>query len=317
MSSKQSRQAEVDVSRNFIDYCAQAMRSRITWPVLTLTISAICVLVFWFQQVNELGLQNKLKYFCQQEVHLYSKHFIQPRLEDLYTDCRLMLEKIHHSDDKPRAIVEIAKIRANSVYHYKNMINSLSILNVRFSALAPELKLTSYLMYRSDSWNAWHMLTAVFAHGGYTHLSLNLLFFLIFATFVEWMIGRKYYLLSFFILVFGTQIAYSTVFYLINTAAPTIGLSGVVIGMIGIAVVLLYAFKPKYMPDGLLIALWLLVITFLVINLYGLIPKQFESGVNFIAHSAGAILGLIIGLIMYPGVRRAMLAEQHAGTDKD
>lgn len=283
--------------------------ARVKFPLLTTLLSLICIAVFWAQYSNHKQQQQKLAKFCQHEAYIYSKFFSQTQLPALYADCTIVLYKIHKSINKPQTIVELALTKARSGVNQQRMINALTKLYGRFLQTKPPDDLTSYLMYRSESWNPWHMLTAVFAHMNFSHLSLNLIYFLLFATFVEWMIGAKRYLLSFFVLVFGSQIAYSIVFYMLGTAAPTIGLSGVATGMIGIAVVIFYAFKPSYIPDKVLLALWLIVILYLLFNLYGMIPKQLESGINFVAHSTGAILGLIIGLLNYQRVRTLIASE--------
>jgi membrane associated rhomboid family serine protease len=97
--------------------------------------------------------------------------------------------------------------------------------------------ITQSLVYYPDSWNPLKMVTASLAHAGFWHLFGNLLFFMAFAPALEVLLGsslRYIGIMLFVALVSG--ISYSL--WTVITGAeviPTLGFSGVVMGMIGLS----------------------------------------------------------------------------------
>ena len=127
-------------------------------------------------------------------------------------------------------------------------------------------------------------------------------FFYIFAASVELVIGHLAF--SAFILVgsIGTSLAYSYVSAGVEGALPTIGLSGVVMAAVAaLAVMLPYArincflwfiFIIRVIPvPAILLAIW-----YIGWDLYDMRRFGQTTGINYIAHISGAILGALLGL---------------------
>ena len=83
------------------------------------------------------------------------------------------------------------------------------------------------------------MLTSSFAHGGWAHIAFNLVFFIAFGTLVEMLIGGFAYA-GLIIIVSWICGVFTSVSAMANgEAVASLGLSGVVMGMIGLSAFLL------------------------------------------------------------------------------
>src|SRR5690606_37167980 len=73
----------------------------------------------------------------------------------------------------------------------------------------------------------WRLLTAVFAHGGFIHLALNMLALWMLGQILEPMLGRGRYLALYLISGLGGSVAVA----LIAPGNPTVGASGAILGL--------------------------------------------------------------------------------------
>jgi len=273
------------------------------FPTITLSVSLACLIIFLGQEYSTKSLDTLVNDYCKSYYNIApSKKHSAKIIEQAKKRCIRSLKFIHLSKNKHQAIVQTA------VYYTKKNRSNLKYELRRTQRLytpflAPDFNLTSYLKYRSNSWNPWHMLTSVFAHKDWSHLLFNLFHFLLFGCLVEMLLGKKAYVLSFLLMTYGSQLVYSTVFAMIDTPSETIGLSGVVWGMIGLGVVLINAVGIRYIPNKVFNLVWVFVIAFIGISVYQSFPEEMDSGINVVVHAAGAIIGLLIGIFSYKRVR--------------
>ncbi len=97
--------------------------------------------------------------------------------------------------------------------------------------------ITQDLVYYPLSWNPFNMISASLAHGGWLHLTGNIIFFLAFGPALEALISNTMRYVSLMLFIsFVVGISYS-IFILIGSAEPlpSLGLSGVVMGMMGLS----------------------------------------------------------------------------------
>ena len=113
-----------------------------------------------------------------------------------------------------------------------------------YRTYAPRL-LTAKLWYRPDTWNIGTMLTSTLAHGSWSHLIGNLFFFFAFAATVETILGYLLFPLVLIGLAIGTNIFYSFYAYATLQMNPTLGLSGIVMGIIALFVFFLPKANPR------------------------------------------------------------------------
>lgn len=132
----------------------------------------------------------------------------------------------------------------------------------------------------------WRMLTAVFAHGGFIHLALNMLALYMLGQILEPMLGRARYLALYLISGFGGSVAVA----LIDPTAATVGASGAIFGLMASLLII-----GRHIGANVTGILVILAINFA----FGL----FVGGISWQAHLGGAVVGALIALI-YTRTRR-------------
>jgi membrane associated rhomboid family serine protease len=135
----------------------------------------------------------------------------------------------------------------------------------------------------------WRLLTAVFAHGGFIHLALNMLALWMLGQSLEPLLGRVRFLALYLISGLGGSVMVA----LLAPAQPTIGASGAIFGLM--AALLIIGRHIGANVTGLLV---ILGINFV----YGLV---FGGGrISWQAHLGGLLVGAIVALIVVKTKRR-------------
>jgi membrane associated rhomboid family serine protease len=158
------------------------------------------------------------------------------------------------------------------------------------------------LAYHPRSLDVLRMFTSVFAHGDIWHLLGNLFFFYSFARSVETRISVFGYLFAFVLFVFATNAAFS---FTAKGDIPTIGLSGVVWGYMGI-------FLLRFPKESIECFVWYLIFFYRTIEvpalLFILAFLAFDVGayrnlegshVNYVAHFSGFAAGVVFRLVFW------------------
>ena len=163
--------------------------------------------------------------------------------------------------------------------------------------IAPEDAALS-LAYSPHSPNVAKMFSSVFVHGDIFHLFGNLFFFYCFSRTVESELTNKGYVIAFAVFVIATDLAYSVS---TKNLIPTIGLSGVVWGFMGLFLVR----YPKENINCLVWYLWVIkkievpafifVLAFLAFDI-GAFRQEQHDNINYIAHFSGFVTGVILNI---------------------
>jgi len=129
----------------------------------------------------------------------------------------------------------------------------------------------------------WILVTSMFLHNGVYHLIVNMYVLLVFGGLVEERIGKKRFLLLYFI----SGIVASFIGNFIYSAA--LGASGAVFGVLGALVMVMPHLKvyPMFVPVP--VRLWIVLILFTIIDVL------FFPNVAVLAHITGGIVGLLFG----------------------
>lgn len=157
-------------------------------------------------------------------------------------------------------------------------------------------------MYAPGSWNPIKMLTSSVAHADWSHIGGNLIFFYAFSPMLETAINSsRRYILLLLVLAFVTSIMYSLFSLAAGDYIPTLGLSGVVMGVIGLAAYMmpkanvrtfvwfLTHIKNYYIPA------WILAVWYIGWDILDLFSYGMNTGVNLVSHVSGGIAGYLIG----------------------
>lgn len=163
------------------------------------------------------------------------------------------------------------------------------------------------LAFYADRLDPLKMFTSVFTHVDFWHLAGNLFFFYGFARTIETQLTAVGYLLAFAVFVLVTSLSFALT---ADSAVPTIGLSGVVWGYMGM-------FLFRYPKDDITcwfirtidVPAYLFILAFLAFDI-----AAFRHGgnahVNYAAHFSGFIAGALYKLAFWRIFTTEQPAEQ-------
>ena len=296
------------ISNMFLPYRADLEFTRI--PVITWLVCLTCIVVFFEQRQSDRDVTHAAEEFCSQD-HPRRFRLTMAKLagEQADTACPKILSAIHASG-RPREVINrfaehavpwdlmsAAESRAYTVEQLEQAYGDFK------STVKPSL--TERLAYDPTSYNVWHMVTAAFAHASWSHIIGNLIFFCAFAGTVEIVIGSFAFAAMIFALAVGTHFCYSLSQVMTTSPTPTIGLSGVVMGIIGLFAYLAPTTRIRCLLWLLVfwrvlrVPAWILAVWYVGWDIYSLMHYNGSSHVNFVAHVSGAALGYLSGLVLF------------------
>jgi rhomboid protease GluP len=140
----------------------------------------------------------------------------------------------------------------------------------------------------------WRLLTSTFLHGGLMHIFANMYGLLFVGIFLEPFLGRTKYA----IIYLTTGIIASMASLYLHDATVSVGASGAIFGLYGVFLALLLTkVFPKDFSKAFLIS------TLIFIG-YNLLMGFAGAGIDNAAHIGGLVSGFVIGLILYPQLKR-------------
>ena len=116
-------------------------------------------------------------------------------------------------------------------------------------------------------------------------------------------------------MAFGTNIAYSLAMMGAENPLPTVGLSGVVMGMIAMLAYFLPTAKVRcfywiFVRIGTIaVSALILATVYIGLDIYTLLTQEELGGVNLVAHVSGSILGLLLGLVFFRAKKNAIVID--------
>ncbi|HUQ12493.1 MAG TPA: rhomboid family intramembrane serine protease [Steroidobacteraceae bacterium] len=154
------------------------------------------------------------------------------------------------------------------------------------------------LAFHPDQLDPLKMFTSVLTHGDFFHLVGNLFFFYCFARTAETQMTFDGYLLAFMVFVLVTNLAYAATAPL---PIPTLGLSGVVWGFMGI---FLFRHPREYIECWVLflgkvnVPAAVFILGFLAFDIANFRSSE-DLGVNYAAHFSGFAAGALFKLLFW------------------
>ena len=297
----------------FIPYRADLEHDNLPW--VTLLVCALCIFVYWQQSGSEDVLTPAAQSYCERKDHPRRLWLTVEKVTGTRTPaaCTELLEVLHGSG-RAEAIIPVLAAQAapwdnlGTTRSRRHTAKLLGDLEADFATTVP-LTLTSRLVFDPATSGVTHMFSAAIAHAGIDHLVGNLFFFVAFAVLVESVVGPVYYLLLLLGLAYGTHLTYAISQLLQHSSVPTLGLSGVVSGVIG-----LFAFLAPTMHircfaffivfwRTFLVPAWILAAWFVGWDVFNLLHDKGASHVNFVAHVSGAVLGYVAGIAFFQSER--------------
>ncbi|VAW78480.1 hypothetical protein MNBD_GAMMA15-569 [hydrothermal vent metagenome] len=293
-------------------------------PVVTLLVVILCIGVYYGQAENETAVKQAAESFCKKKGETIWRVVLSKTAGAADPAACLELMWEIHLSDTPEQVIEKFAARGATVAGM-NRADDLElkrrVITDRFAAFERDVPKydTQQLWYQPDSWDVKDMITASFAHGSWSHVIGNLFFFFAFAAAIELIVGPIFFTAVILGLAVGTNIFYSLAMYSVAEPLPTVGLSGVVMGVMTLFTFFMPRERIKCFFWFLLIVrvlsvpAWLLVVWYIGWDAYDLfVLSDTRSGVNLTAHVSGAALGYLIGVIFFRERRRKIKAQMIA-----
>ncbi len=312
----------------FFPFKADINLSRL--PVLTILVSLLCLYIYWQQTTSEQAFSDYTNTFCAEQKSRIDRVVMHKIAKDngqsKKTICSVVLSGIYFSSDEKLKIADISS--SVTAFSSKNEEKSQAYVSAYLTKKSQQFALTAPsnlsvdLYYVPDNFNVFKMITSAFAHGSWSHVIGNLFFFFAFSATIEVIIGILFYPVFFVALAIGTNLVYSLAVWSTPGALPTLGLSGVVMGMMGLFIYFLPTAKIRCFFWFIIIVrrfgvpAWLLAMWYFGWDVADLYMTGTSSGVNLVAHVSGFVLGFLIGLLLFKRrraeVHKAIRSSAHS-----
>jgi membrane associated rhomboid family serine protease len=154
-------------------------------------------------------------------------------------------------------------------------------------------------MYDPSTLNPITMVTSVLSHGSFLHIFFNLVFFLAFAPALEALVGSSLKFIGVVVfMIIGTNLVYAIAMGSADYPTPTLGLSGIVSGMMGFAASFMpfARIRTFYYVVVIPTPVWLVSAYYIGWDIYDLYTRTDHGGVNITVHVAGGIIGVLMML---------------------
>ena len=279
-------------------------------PIVTLLVCVLCLGIYGTQFANQRDYLRDTRAFCERgQSNLHAMMYTNATGKADGDACLSFVLGATLAEDRSAYIAKLARESRglSGLTAEQSIERTAGFLTEEyrdFSAMVPKLK-TRELWYQPHSWNPVTMLSSSFAHGNWAHVIGNLFFYFAFAAAVEAILGHLTYALVILALAFGTNIAYSVAMLPVASPLPTVGLSGVVMGMMGLLTYLAPHGKIKcfywiLIKFGVVaVPAWLLFLWYAGFDAYQLVSSDGQSGINLVAHVSGAAIGYLSGLLFF------------------
>ena len=292
-------------------------------PKATYFVAAVCVLIFVAQIVNKHYFEKGIQDFCTTYTDKSFFEFITSfkGTNTNEKECFKTIQYFHDTQENDKNIWEYSR-NLNFPADYNDVQKKLAIQNTytmyrKAYDVSKEIipvNIRAYFEYRAGSYNPITAITSNFLHGDIWHIGGNLLFFIAFGSVVELVISSY---ITYTIIILLSSLTIGFIWSLSSIYTPSwtsIGLSGVVSVMMGIAVYIVptgrircaYLFGLK--AGTVSISLLWLFIWFFAWDIYYLLSFE-HSGINNIAHVTGMIFGYLWAKKYYKDDKDRLKAE--------
>lgn len=276
----------------------------IRFPAVTLLIMILCALIYWAQVRDDTHQTEQRAAICaglETSGRMALAEFQSGR-----DRCTATLDLLLESRDPEKLIQDTAQRaeRNGSIRGWGEIVAQTAhdvLFSLRQQAARPTL--TERMLYHPESWNPWHAITAALAHASLMHLLGNLFGFYVFGATVEAILGPLRFTLSMLLIAIGSHFCYSLA-NLGVPAPPTLGLSGVVMGMIGFFAWALpnarlrvaYWFIIRF--GVILLPVWFVALWYVGFDAWHLYTHA-GGNVNLVAHVSGASIGVVLAMTLF------------------
>jgi membrane associated rhomboid family serine protease len=276
---------------------------------MTLLLGLVCIVFSSLYLYNQSSLNKALTTYCLSSLlgepaRTGSARGLASKDSHRYLNsCMNLMRQIHSASDKNSIIDRLVKLHKKHTHADEETSQRWRLKLIkdyeRFTLLAPVQDYTGYMSYRAGSWNVLRMLSATTIHVDSTHWFMNLFFFLLFASIVELILGRISLLVSYLLFALGSHSVFSVYYAASPGVVYTMGLSGVVMGLMMLSLVLASSIQLTRMSWRYILVILLFLVLFVLADYFQSFYFPSEQPINYVAHASGAFLGLVIGFYYY------------------
>lgn len=279
-------------------------------PYVTYAVAVLCVLIYLAQDARSQAIEDALGSFCASIQAADEETAPRDVLAHDEQECRDVLRAVHESPDWGRLQDTIdSRIRSEpsdeQQAYWDDFVASIDRHYPDFRLVAPP-SLNARLMFDPNYPNPLRSLTSMLSHADWWHLIGNLIFFLAFAPALELLAGSALRFIGVMLLTaVAGDIFYALFAVLGGVPVPTLGLSGVVTGMIGFSAYMmpharirtfiwfLHFARIVYLPA------WILAVWYIGWDAWTLFADDDYGGVNMVAHVVGGVSGYLAGVMFF------------------
>ena len=296
------------------------------FPWLTTIVCVVCFGIFLKQANDWNKFQNSVYGFCGKTRSNITQMIFNEISDNSPEACIEVMFGIANSDDEQatieKMVSEMRPLKSFSVEDSKFYVSDMLNEELRnYHIRVPEHP-DEGLAYYTESWNPLTMVTSAFAHGSWSHIIFNLFFFVAFAATVEVLIGPLAYVGLFIVVSLFTGVFSSVSAIASGSHYSTLGLSGVVMGMMGLFAYLLPRGKIRcyywfiVLFGSVAVPAWALALWYIGGDIYTLFANDDHGMVNVMAHVTGGIAGYLFGILFLQKVRwSTRIMQQEADRD--
>jgi len=273
-------------------------------PVISYLIVLVCIVVYYFQYQSDLSFEANSSSFC----HQLQKNKMPDAMDKMVADQYLCQQILKRIEERPDLTVEEI---INEYFWFQDLtalqINKLTAFikqhYARYNDRYPA-HIDKDLMYFPETLNPVKMLTSSLAHADIWHIAGNIIFFLAFAPAIEILLASAWlYIASCLIIIVSTSIAYTVSVFVMADSLPALGLSGLVMGMMGLFAALMPREKIKvfiwllFFVRNISVPAWILALWYIGLDSLDLLLGTGDPSINLVAHVSGGVTGYLLGHI--------------------
>jgi len=289
-------------------------------PIVTYAVVAICIIIYALQVNNKHEIEDAAVAYCSGINNFKSEYNELDFLSNDRNNCPSWVISYYGLSDKQHiGYFFLEDYKSFSQYSNTftpiNYFETLRLFKKRisdFSEYAP-INLDGALVYDPSTLNLFTMVTSVLSHGSFMHLFFNLVFFLAFAPALEALVGNSWKFLGVLaLMILGTNLVYAVAMGSASYPTPTLGLSGIVMGMMGFAASFMPTARIKtfYYIIVLPTPVWLLSTYYIGWDIYDLYTRTDHGGVNITVHVTGGIIG-VLAMMLFRERHKEVSDELH------
>ncbi len=277
-------------------------------PWVSLTVIVLCCLIYASQFFNHDAVLEHAETYCES---IHDPNIDENSLDFLREDpfyCSLVLTEIHDMGRDIwtpwlRDLFNETDVTSSEI---EQALDTFEAHQKAFEEDSP-IEFTNNLLHYPDKFNPISFITSSLSHADFWHLFFNLIFFIAFALALELLIdSHREFILALIALSIITSLSYSlSIIITRQDPVPTLGLSGIVMGMIGLSAYLIphakigmffwfLVFVKRFFLPVRLVSLW-----YIGWDTWYMLTASDYGGVNLVSHVSGGIGGYIIGMLYF------------------